>query len=116
MDNDELLELVLSSLKPSSQHFAHLKQQNGIKMTMRSNFPLWDKLLFSIEARPKGPYADQVWVLLNLVLLGWPEMAKKYLESSEIVSLGRRKDAIWIVFPHSERGPRDTSCVCDPNS
>lgn len=96
MDNEELLELVLSSLKPSSQHFAYLKQQNGIKLAMRNNFPLWVKLLFGIEVRPLGPSADQVGVLLNLVLLSWPEMAKKYLESQEIAGLGRRKDAIWI--------------------
>ncbi|KAK8063927.1 hypothetical protein PG996_008579 [Apiospora saccharicola] len=95
MDNDELLELVLSSLKPTSQHFTHLKQLNGIKTAMRNNFPLWEKLLFGVEVRPTSPCMDYIGVLLNLMLIGWPEMAKKYLESSEIVNLGRGKDAIW---------------------
>ncbi|KAK8065801.1 hypothetical protein PG997_012548 [Apiospora hydei] len=96
LDSAELLELVLSSLKPSSQHFAYLKQQGGIRITMRNNFPQWDKLLFGIDMRPLGQNPDQVGLLLNLVLLGWPEMAKKYLEGFEFSSLGgKKKEAIW---------------------
>ncbi|KAK8058553.1 hypothetical protein PG994_009001 [Apiospora phragmitis] len=95
--NEELVEFVLPSLKPSSQHFAYLKQQGGIRMAMRSNFPQWDKLFFSIEVRPLGPCAEDVTVLLNLVLLGWPEMAEKYLESPEISGNGniKRREVIW---------------------
>ncbi|KAK8113210.1 hypothetical protein PG984_013736 [Apiospora sp. TS-2023a] len=108
MDNDELLELVLSSLKPSSQHFTHLKQLNGIKTAMRNNFPLWEKLLFGIEVRAIGPCSIQAGVLLNLMLLGWPEMANKYLESSEIVNLGRGKDAIWTETFRVQNEARET--------
>lgn len=97
MENEELVDLVWKSLKPSSQHAAYLKQVGGIKATMRREFPQWEKLLLGIEARPMGHYADQIGVLLNLVLLGWPEMAKKYMEECpdfKNLSL-RKREEIW---------------------
>ncbi|KAK6848994.1 hypothetical protein PG995_012827 [Apiospora arundinis] len=96
MGNAELVDLVWQSLKPTSQHAAYLRQVSGIKATMRKEFPLWEKLLFGIDARPMGQCRNQIEVLLNLMLLGWPEMARKYIEESpDFRNLGRRQDEIW---------------------
>ncbi|KAI1340501.1 hypothetical protein F5Y15DRAFT_378812 [Xylariaceae sp. FL0016] len=87
MRNDELRKLVLQCLKPTSKHFMHLRQQNGLLNIMRTYFPRWNEL----RAWEQWPANSAAGILVHLALLDWLELAKKYLESEEFPKPRRRE-------------------------
>ncbi|KAI0104204.1 hypothetical protein GGR51DRAFT_572851 [Nemania sp. FL0031] len=98
--NEDIRRIVLRSLTPNSQHFVHLKSVNGINRIMRHHFSLWN----SISGwDPSHPAQAPLGLLVNLVILDWPQLADKYLGAPEFKELPRQKKAkIW-----TERFTRD---------
>lgn len=96
--NEELYQAVLQSLKPSSQHATHLRQQNTfVVKAMKSEFPTWEELIYQLDIPPSGRRSDQVGLLLNLTTLQWYTMLNKYLKSHEEFTKLHRNDraTIW---------------------
>ncbi|KAI3337080.1 hypothetical protein HD806DRAFT_542794 [Xylariaceae sp. AK1471] len=87
-------EIVLRSLTPFSPHLAHLNQQHGITLIIRTYFPEWAKLSWAWDSAP--PAMKGTGLLVNLALLNWQDLADKYLESHAFKDLSRaEKNRIW---------------------
>ncbi|KAJ8130544.1 hypothetical protein O1611_g3085 [Lasiodiplodia mahajangana] len=100
MSNEDIRKIVISSLTPTSPHFVHLRNVNGISRIMKVNFPTWNSISVWDPSRPVTP---ALGLLVNLVILEWPELANKYLGAPEFDSLRRTEKAkIW-----TERFRRD---------
>ncbi|CAN8100641.1 unnamed protein product [Discula destructiva] len=72
----ELWEAVFPCLAHNSPHLKTLSQN---KQLVKANFPVWNSL--SPFADDEPPSQPETSVLVNLLLLDWPELARIYLET-----------------------------------
>ncbi|KAI1631083.1 hypothetical protein F4809DRAFT_633900 [Biscogniauxia mediterranea] len=91
LGNEELRCAVMDSLTPEFRHLVWLRQSRGIISIMRHNFPRWNSLL-AWEVWPPNKITG---TLANLILLGWLDLAEKYLETSGIKEM-RRSEAVKV--------------------
>ncbi|TGJ80343.1 hypothetical protein E0Z10_g8423 [Xylaria hypoxylon] len=87
--NQEVREMVLKSLTPTSPHFPSLDvrgMRNGI---IRGQFATWFRL-WNWESRPAHPPTG---LLVNLAILNWRDLSGKYLESLAFQNLPRKDKA-----------------------
>ncbi|KAI1131556.1 hypothetical protein F5Y10DRAFT_275455 [Nemania abortiva] len=91
--NEEVREIVIRALTPTSRHFIHLKSIVGIKTIMRNHFPQWNSISGSDLSLP---IKEPVGLLVNLAILRWEQLADQYLKRPEFKDLPRKgKTEIW---------------------
>lgn len=86
VNNQSVLDAVVPCLRPDSPHLVALATA-----AIRRRFPNWRRLCTFEEAAssPEGNIAsrEQTGILASLILLDWPELARKYLRSPKFKDL-----------------------------
>ncbi|KAI1359563.1 hypothetical protein F5Y08DRAFT_349542 [Xylaria arbuscula] len=103
--NGDLIDVVLKSLTPTSPHFMYLKKITPVAL-MRAKFPNW---LSVCDWDNNPPDHSPTGLLVNLAILKWKDLAKRYLESLAFQSLGKDdKKKTWTEPFQLKNAPEET--------